>query len=101
MAEPARREVKPALAVRPAAQEPRGAARFALIISGWALVLAILAVLLWLGGINVLLLIFFGVLFGILLRSLSDLISRKTRLNPNWSLGIVIGLLVGVIGLGV
>jgi predicted PurR-regulated permease PerM len=102
MAEPARRDTpKGAPPVRGTAPEPRGAAKFALIISGWALVLGILAVLLWLGVINVLLLIFFGVLFGILLRGLADGISKKTRLGPNWSLGIVVALLAGVIALGV
>jgi predicted PurR-regulated permease PerM len=59
------------------------------------------AVLIWLGVINVLLLIFFGILFGILLRALADGVAKKTRLNANWSLAVVVTLLVAMIGVSV
>ncbi|HEX2971195.1 MAG TPA: AI-2E family transporter [Tepidisphaeraceae bacterium] len=43
---------------------------------------------------------FAGVLLGVLLRGLSDGVSRWTGLGHGWSLGIVTGVAVGVMGLG-
>src|SRR5687767_6619608 len=92
MAEPAKMERK--APARSAGTEAPGALKIVTILAAWALALGMVAVLIWLGVINVLLLIFFGILFGILLRALADGVSKKTRLNANWSLAVVVTLLV-------
>lgn len=74
--------------------------RLVLGIAGWGLVLAILGGLVWLGILHVLLVIFFGVLFGILLRSLADAVGKRTGLSGGWSLAVVVLVLAGLLGLG-
>src|SRR6267142_4481493 len=69
-------------------------------ISGWALVLFILAALAWLGILHVMLVIFFGILIGILLRSLADGVGRKTGMSSGWSLAVVVIALGGLLALG-
>jgi predicted PurR-regulated permease PerM len=48
----------------------------------------------------VLLVIFFGVLIGILLRSLADGLGKRTGISRGWSLAVVVLVLVGLLGLG-
>ncbi len=50
---------------------------------------------------KVLLVIFAGVLFGVFLRSLAELLARKTALGERWSLVIVIFAITGLAALGV
>src|SRR6267378_8402543 len=82
---------------RPAgAGRQRGVGRIAVGISGWALVLFILAALAWLGILHVMLVIFFGILIGILLRSLANGVGRKTGMSSGWSLAVVVIALSGL-----
>lgn len=70
-----------------------------LVVVGIAV--AILVVLFLLrAAAGVLLIVFAGVLFAILLRSLSDWLAAHTPLSDIWSLVVVILLLVGVVGVG-
>jgi predicted PurR-regulated permease PerM len=71
--------------------------RLVLGIAGWALVLGIVGGLVWLGILQVLLLVFFGVLIGVLLRSLADALRARSRLSPGWSLGVVVIVLAGLL----
>src|SRR6185295_14896313 len=74
--------------------------RLVLAMAGWALVLLLLGGLVWLGILHVLLVIFFGVLIGILLRSLADALGARTGMTRGWSLAAVVLVLVGLLGLG-
>jgi predicted PurR-regulated permease PerM len=57
-----------------------------------------LAALMW-QGLNVILLVFAGILLAILLRALSDWVSRLTRLPEGWSLALVLIVLAALLGL--
>src|SRR4051812_22845779 len=78
----------------------RGAGRMVVSMGGWALVLFMLGGLLWLGIVHVLLVIFFGILIGILLRSLADWAGSRTGMSSGWSLAVVVMVLSGLLGLG-
>lgn len=69
-------------------------------LGGWALVLLIVGGLVWLGILHVLLVIFFGVLIGILLRSLADALGTRTGMPRGWSLAVVVVVLAGLLGVG-
>jgi predicted PurR-regulated permease PerM len=69
-------------------------------MGGWALVLLILAGLVWLGILHVLLVVFFGVLIGILLRSLADALGTRTGMSRGWSLAVTVLVLAGLLGAG-
>lgn len=69
--------------------------RRALIVVGLAGLAVALGLLLWF-GIQVLLLVFAGVLLAVFLRGLADLASRYLRLSAGWSLALVVLALVGL-----
>lgn len=72
-------------------------ARRALIAACIGLFVVAMGLLMWY-AINVLLLVFAGVLFGILLRGFSRAISKRVRINHGWALTIVLlGLLAIVV----
>jgi predicted PurR-regulated permease PerM len=52
-------------------------------------------------GIDVILLVFTGLLLAVFFRGLSDWVSRRTRLSSNWSLSLVLLAILGVSALGV
>src|SRR5687767_2370285 len=62
--------------------------------------IALLLLMLKLQIIWLILLVFAGILIAVMLRGLSVLVSQYTGLGYGWSLGIVVTLLVGLIGLG-
>ena len=70
-----------------------------LIVVGIVALVTVLALLIW-AGAGVLLLIFGGVLLGVFLRGLSDLLSRFTPLSPTWSLAVVLVTLAAILVLG-
>lgn len=80
--------------VKPAAARPRALGRQALIVAGVTLTLIAL-ILLAQAVIDILLLIFAGVLLAILLRSMADPIASRTPLGPKAALAVVVLLLVG------
>lgn len=51
-------------------------------------------------AVNVLLLIFAGILLAILLRTLSDWVSKYARLSGGWSLAVVVLALVAILSIG-
>ncbi len=72
--------------------------RRALTASGIAAGVVVVVLLLWY-AVDVLLLVFAGVLFGVLLRGLSRMTSRLTGLGNGWSLAVVSVLLAALLGL--
>jgi predicted PurR-regulated permease PerM len=62
----------------------------------YAGITAVLFLLTWY-AINVLFTIFAGILFGIFLRGLADLLSGHTRLSPGWALLVVIACFFGAL----
>ena len=74
--------------------------RQVLIVAGIIVLFALISIVLWYGA-EVFLLTFTGLLLAILLRSLSDFLSRHTGLSENWSFSIILSAIVGLIALGV
>lgn len=74
-------------------------ARRVVVAVGITLAMLLVLLLLWY-AVDVLMLVFAGVLLAIFLRGLSDTLCERTRLSGGWSLGIMCLALVGVIGLG-
>ncbi|MEX2174357.1 MAG: AI-2E family transporter [Pirellulaceae bacterium] len=70
-----------------------------LVVIGLVSLVVVVASLIW-AGADVLLLIFGGVLLGVFLRGLSDLLSRFTPLKGVWSLVVVLLILATLLGLG-
>lgn len=69
-----------------------------LIVVGIVTLVVVLILLVW-AGAEVLLLIFGGVLLGVFLRGLSDLLSRFTPLPPIWSLAVVLVTIAAILTL--
>jgi predicted PurR-regulated permease PerM len=72
-------------------------ARRALVAILIAVGILLLLAFLWF-AVDVLLLIFAGILLAILLRSMSDWLGARTRLSPRWSLAVVILAIIGLLG---
>lgn len=70
-------------------------ARKAFTVTSVVIVTVLLVLLLW-RALEVLLLLFAGVLIAVLLRFMSGAISRNTPLNDMWALSLVLALLVGL-----
>lgn len=75
-------------------------ARRAFIAASIAAFVVAVGLLLWY-AIDILLLVFAGVLLGVLLRGLSRAIAKRTKLGHGWSLAIVLLTLLVIIGLTV
>jgi predicted PurR-regulated permease PerM len=73
--------------------------RRVLVIIGIVIAVVLLLLFLWV-AIDILLLIFAGTLLAILLRTISNWISRYTRLGPGLSLTAVVLALFGLLGVG-
>lgn len=72
--------------------------RRALIAASIAAGVGIVVLLLWY-AVDVLLLVFAGVLFGVLLRGVTRILSRLTRISHGWSLAVVLITLLVITGL--
>ena len=81
----------------PSISPPTSFTRRVLIVVGLAL-LGVLALLLVWFGFRLLLVIFGGLLFGVLLNGLTHLLQHRTSLSYGWSFGIVVIVLVGLLG---
>lgn len=69
--------------------------RRTLTVTGVVLIAVLLVLVLW-RALEVLLLMFAAVLVAVLLRFLSGVVSRRTRLSETWSLTLVLALLLGL-----
>ncbi len=76
-----------------------GFVRRMLIGVGITVAVLLVPLLLWY-AIDVLLLVFAGILLAIFLRGLSDKLSERTGLSGGWSLAVVVLALVAIIGVG-
>lgn len=75
-----------------------GFARRAVLAASIAAGVAAIVLLLWY-AVDVLLVVFAGVLFGVLLRGMTRVLSHVTKINRGWSLAIVLVALASVVGL--
>ncbi|HCF58132.1 MAG TPA: AI-2E family transporter [Myxococcales bacterium] len=66
---------------------------------GIATLVAALVLVLWF-AVDLLLLVFTGILGAVLLRALSDPLARHTGLKPRWSLTLVVALLLAIAAIG-
>ncbi len=74
------------------------AANWSLMVMAFVLLSFLIGATLWIAG-DVLLLIFTGLLFALLLVNLSRAVERKTKFSYLWSLAIVVGALATALGL--
>lgn len=81
-------------ATKPPSGGATSLARRALTVTGVVIVVVVLVMVLW-RALEVLLLMFAAVLVAVLLRFMSGVISRRTRLGDFWSLSLVLALLLG------
>ena len=72
--------------------------RRVLTVVGIALLGVLILLLVWF-GFRLFLVIFGGLLFGVLLNGLTCLVQRRTPLSYAWSFGVVVIVLVGLLGL--
>src|SRR5829696_733248 len=84
----------------PAAHDDPNAPYKRRVLIGAMIVIALVVLLYFLWqAVYVLLLVFAGVLLAVLLRSLAEIVCRRTRLPVGWSLALVSTALLGALGL--